>query len=87
MDLQIKRQHSTIERMQQQMDDMLRRLYGRRSEKLDINQLLMDGLILNADGEACAPEPPPPADVAVKPRAKRKKNGSPPICFCHLAAS
>ncbi len=79
MDLQIKRQHSTIERMQQQMDDMLRRLYGRRSEKLDINQLLMDGLILNADGEACAPEPPPPADVAVKPRAKRKKNGRRPL--------
>lgn len=79
LDAQIKRQESTIERMQEQMEDLLRRLYGRKSEKLDINQLLMEGMILAADGEAHTPEPPPPADVPVKPRGKRKGNGRRPL--------
>jgi len=74
-----KRQQVTIERMQQQMEDLLRRLYGRRSEKLDINQLLMDGLILDADGEAQAPEPPPPAESPVKARRKSKHQGRRPL--------
>lgn len=38
LDRHIKRQQATIERMEGQMEDLLRRLYGRRSEKLDINQ-------------------------------------------------
>lgn len=79
LDRQIKRQQDTIERMQQQMEDLLRRLYGRKSEKLDINQLLMEGMILAADGEGRAVEPPPPADVPVKPRGKRKRNGRRPL--------
>lgn len=78
LDGQIKRQQATIERMQQQMNDMLRRMYGRRSEKLDPNQVLMEGLILDADGEATAPEPPP-ADVPAKSRGKRKHNGRRPL--------
>lgn len=79
LDLQNKRLQATIERMQQQMNDMLRRLYGRKSERLDINQLLMDGLILSADGEGMAPEPPPPVDSPVRPRAKGKQNGRRPL--------
>lgn len=79
LDRHIKRQQATIERMEGQMEDLLRRLYGRRSEKLDINQLLMDGLILNADGEARAAEPPPPSETPVKPRAKGKHNGRRPL--------
>lgn len=79
LDRQIKCQQATIERMQQQMEDLLRRLYGRRSERLDINQLLMDGLVLDADGAAHAPGPPPPADVPAKPRAKSKHKGRCPL--------
>ena len=75
LDRQIKGQQATIERMQHRMEDLLRRLYGRRSEKLDINQLLMDGLILNADGEAQAPEPPPQPESPVKTRPKSKHKG------------
>ncbi len=73
LDHQIKRQEVTIGRMQEQLEDLLRRMYGRRSEKLDINQMLMDGLILDANGEGAAPELPPEEDVPVKPRAKRKQ--------------
>ena len=79
MDHRIKRQEATIERMQHQLEDLLRRMYGRRSEKLDINQMLMDGLILDADGEGAAPELPPPEDVPVKPRTKRKHHGRRPL--------
>jgi transposase len=79
LDRQLKRQQVTIERMQHQMEDLLRRLYGRRSEKLDINQLLMEGLVLDADGAAVAPDPPPPADVPAKPRAKSKHKGRCPL--------
>ncbi|MCK5806234.1 MAG: IS66 family transposase [Lentisphaeria bacterium] len=78
LDRQLKRQQGTIEQMQQQMADLLRRLYGRRSEKLDVNQLLMEGLILDSDGEATPPEAPP-AEIprAVKPKSKR--NGRRPL--------
>lgn len=79
LDRHIKRQQATIERMQQQMEDLLRRLYGRRSEKLDINQMLMDGLILNADGEAQGPEPPPPAEAPATARKGRKHHGRRPL--------
>ena len=79
LDRQVKRQQATIERMQHQMDDLLRRLFGRRSEKLDINQLLMEGLVLDADDAVAAPEPPPPSDVPAKPRAKSKHMGRCPL--------
>jgi len=78
LDQQLKRQQATIEQMQSNMEDLLRRLYGRKSEKLDVNQLLMDGLVLDADGEAKAPEPPP-ADVPAKPRARSKHRGRCPL--------
>ena len=40
---------NTILKQQHQMDGLLKRLYGRSSEKLDPNQLLMQELILEAD--------------------------------------
>ena len=79
LDRQIKRQQATIERMQQQLEELIRQRYGRRSEKLDINQLLMDGLILAADGEAQPPEPPPPSELPPKPRRKSKHQGRRPL--------
>ena len=79
LDRHIKRQQATIERMQQQMEDLLRQRYGQRSEKLDINQLLMDGLVLGADGEAQPPELPPPTELPTKPRRKSKHQGRRPL--------
>jgi transposase len=76
---QIKRQQAMIERMQQQLEELLRRTYGRRSEKLDVNQLLMEGLILDADGEGRVqeePEAPPPATPT---RRRKKKGGRRPL--------
>jgi len=40
---------TTIRNQQHQMEGLLKRLYGRSSEKLDPNQLLMQELILEAD--------------------------------------
>jgi uncharacterized coiled-coil protein SlyX len=46
LDERMRTQQTTIEKMQHQMEDLLRRLYGRKSEKLDPNQLLLEELIL-----------------------------------------
>jgi len=43
---------TTIRNQQHQMEGLLKRLYGRSSEKLDPNQLLMQELILEADKNA-----------------------------------
>ena len=40
---------STILKQQHQLEGLIKRLYGRSSEKLDPNQLLLQGLILEAD--------------------------------------
>ena len=79
MDGQIKRLQGTIETMQEQMSDLLRRLYGRKSEKLDINQLLMDGVILSADAAEPKEQAIAESDVPVRPRGKRKHPGRRPL--------
>ena len=40
---------NTILKQQHQLEGLIKRLYGRSSEKLDPNQLLMQELILEAD--------------------------------------
>ena len=40
---------STILKQQHQLEGLIKRLYGRSSEKLDPNQLIMQELILEAD--------------------------------------
>jgi len=58
--------------LQNQVEQLLRRVYGRRSEKLDPNQLMFDNLILEAAEQPVdetPPEPDPP-----KPRKKAKRN-------------
>jgi len=79
MDGQNKRLQATIETMQEQMNDLLRRLYGRKSEKLDINQLLMDGVILSADADEAKEEPTFESETPAKPRGKRKHPGRRPL--------
>ncbi len=79
LDRQIKSQQATIEKMQHQLEDLIRSKYGRSSEKLDINQLMMEGLVLDADGEGQPPEPPPAEPAPAKPRAKSKHKGRRPL--------
>lgn len=82
LDRLVKRQQATIEQMQQRMNDMLRKLYGRGSEKLDINQLLMDGVILDADREINATQAAEAVETtapAPEPRRKPRRNGRCPL--------
>ena len=52
-----------FEKMQHPMEDMIRRLYGCKSEKLDPNQLLLEELILSA--KALYPDCGiPPGDIS-----------------------
>jgi transposase len=73
-----------ISMLQHQMEQLLRRIYGRRSERLDPNQLMFDHLVLDAI-EQPAPSPVP-VDLTVvqepkKPHhtAKRQHPGRIPI--------
>jgi hypothetical protein len=63
--------HAAIEEMQHQMEDLLRPLHGRKSEKLDPNQLLLEELILAADGEGQRPEQPDAPEAAEEIPAPR----------------
>lgn len=54
------RQTHLNEKLQHQLEQLLRRVYGRRSEKLDPNQLLLFAREIVAANEA-APSPNPPA--------------------------
>lgn len=69
-----------LQKLRQQLEQMIRQQFGRRSEKLDPNQLLLEALILDADGEARPPEvPTPEVPAAPTPPAKKKRNGRRPI--------
>ena len=74
-----KKLHSTerqLKMVQHQVEQLLRRVYGRRSEKLDPNQLMFDGLVLEALDQ---PSPQPPelpekenTETTKKPRATKR---------------
>ena len=55
---------NTVLKQQHQLDGLIKRLYGRSSEKLDPNQLLMQELILEADKNGGAKAEDPVASVA-----------------------
>ena len=61
--------------LQNQVEQLLRRVYGRRSEKLDPNQLMFDNLILQAaeQPEQVVDETPPEPDPP-KPRKRTNRN-------------
>lgn len=85
-DLQIqeltKKLHSSllnINMLQHQVDQLLRRVYGRRSEKLDPNQLRFDNLLLESLEQPDIPiEPladlPPVVELEKKKSIKTKRN-------------
>src|SRR3989339_2033681 len=69
--------------LQHQMEQMLRRLYGRKSEQLNPNQMMLDSIILESL-EQNAPQMPLAADVpiqpeVVKPRKVSQDHGRVPI--------
>ncbi len=67
-----KKLHSTERQMkmlQHQVEQLLRRVYGRRSEKLDPNQLMFDGLILDALNQ-----PVPQPEVPERPVEEKKQS-------------
>jgi transposase len=72
-----------VSMLQQQVDQLLRRVYGRRSERLDPNQLMFDGLVREALEQAeSQPQPAvePPAPERKRPRrSKRSHPGRIPI--------
>jgi transposase len=66
-----------VNMLQHQVEQLLRRVYGRKSEKLDPNQLMLDPLILEAIHQP-APTIEPlaqlPAEPQRKPPVKTKRN-------------
>jgi len=70
-----------IRRMQAQLNELLKRLYGRKSEKLDPHQLLLQDVLLQAesaqpaakDDSAAAAEGDSQTEVAAHTRKKRKQ--------------
>jgi transposase len=77
-----KKLHSSllnVKMLQHQVDQLLRRVYGRRSEKLDPNQLMFDGLLLESLEQPDIPiEPladlPPVVEPEKKKSIKTKRN-------------
>ena len=62
-----------ISMLQHQVEQLLRRVYGRRSERLDPNQLMLDPLMLQAVEQSLSR---PPIDLpapALEPKPKRPK--------------
>jgi transposase len=68
-----------LSRLQHQVEQLLRRVYGRRSEKLDPNQLLFESILLEA-GQPPASEPEPVVVTEPGPvRTRRHHPGRIPI--------
>jgi transposase len=61
-----------ISMLQHQLEQLLRRVYGRRSERLDPNQLMFDHLVLDAIEQPAST--PVPVDLPVPQEPKAKPN-------------
>jgi transposase len=79
-DLQIeelnKKLHSTqlsLKMLQHQIDQLLRRVYGRRSEKLDPRQLLLDPLVMEVLQQPEAERADEPSDSSAPGKKKSRK--------------
>lgn len=62
-----------ISMLQHQVEQLLRRVYGRRSERLDPNQLMLDPLILQALEQAASMPRPLDPPLPQKPKEKRSQ--------------
>jgi transposase len=61
--------------LQHQMEQMIRRLYGRKSEQLNPNQLMFDSIILESL-EQNAQQTPPAAEIQVVPEVVKTRKAS-----------
>lgn len=70
--------NATIAKLQHQMEKLVRRIYGVKSEKYHPDQLLLDGIFLDADAASPGPAEEPEAEEG-RERAvgKRKNRGTP----------
>ena len=72
-----------LTKLQNQMEQMLRRLYGRKSERIEPNQLMFDSIIMESIGQSA--QIPPLAEIkdetqqTVKPRKPSQHHGRLPI--------
>ena len=75
----LQRQLTTL---QHQMEQMLRRLYGRKSEKINPNQLMFDSMVIQSleqAGKDQQPEAPAEQEVKTKTRKTSQHHGRIPI--------
>jgi transposase len=63
-----------ISMLQHQVEQLLRRIYGRRSERLDPNQLMFDNLVLDAIEQPVSPQSL--ADLPLREESKTKHHQS-----------
>ncbi len=66
-----------IRLMQRQMDELLKRVYGRSSEKFHPDQLLMQEMLLDLEKNTPPAEKAPSVEVVVKAHARHKHGRSP----------
>lgn len=80
-DAMIEKLGGQLKRLQEQFELMVKRMYGKKSEKLDPNQVLMEELMLSVEGTSA-----PVVEASDKPgeksqptKARSKRNGRMPI--------
>lgn len=69
----LQRQLTTL---QHQMEQMLRRLYGRKSEQINPDQLMFDSIILQALEQNAAAQPPPEAEAPIASEILKPRKAS-----------
>jgi len=67
--------HRQLTTLQHQMEQMIRRLYGRKSEQLNPNQMMFDSIILESL-EQNAQQTPPAAEIQVVPEVVKTRKAS-----------
>ena len=79
----VENKNSMIKTQQVRIDELLKRIYGRRSEKLDTDQIVFDEIILEADKKNKQPEADPVDPVVkeqiIKEHIRRTHPGRKPL--------
>ena len=76
------RQQATIKALQERIKGYIRRIYGRKSEKIDVTQMVFDDIILAAERCLNPQEPAPHPDIVeekVREHIRRKHPGRRPL--------
>ncbi|MEI8012947.1 MAG: IS66 family transposase zinc-finger binding domain-containing protein [Candidatus Omnitrophota bacterium] len=75
-------QQRTIQALQERIKGYIRRIYGKKSEKIDVNQMVFDDIILAAE-KCLDPQSPAPhpeiAEEKVRAHIQRKHPGRKPL--------